>query len=161
MKNYFLNFRLLNDHNFKIVSSIVVYPGLLPYIDKIEKLFHDSDIAIDYKSFVGIYKGQQYPEAYTENELERFNLRDKIATHQVKDKICNAGYNIAKVEADGSIYPCSAYNSDLGNIYNDIRLNSHLLKCNRTICPCPYWHINTSLYQLALTNTSTISPLDI
>ena len=78
----------------------------------------------------------EYPDSYTEKEIEIFNLSDMLKEFRTIGKVCNAGYNAGTISPAGNVQPCTAFDEYLGNVYYNIKFNNKLCKCPVDYCSC-------------------------
>ncbi len=161
---YVRHFLLLKEKRFEVEARVVVYPGLMEKIGQCKQLFEKNGIEVKFIPFVGEYKGGSYPFSYTDEELEAFDLGDKLSIRNRFHKphrVCNAGYNAAVIVPNGDIYICDRVKLKLGNIYNGgITFKEKLAICPFRFCDCPFGEIDPPLFQKAL-NECTKRPEQI
>ena len=56
--------------------------------------------------------------------------------HHQKGKLCNAGFNIVKVNPMGNITVCDQIRKNLGNVYEKIKFNEKIIRCPCEYCRC-------------------------
>jgi MoaA/NifB/PqqE/SkfB family radical SAM enzyme len=137
--NRFLeNYKLLERSGFNIYSEGVAYPKAL---DKRKEIFEFAErnlLKFSFAPFYGKYNGDNYPENYSDYEIEKFRLNEvDISCFMQKGELCNAGYNVAVVFSNGNVYPCHQIKTKIGNIYKGIEFNSEMVKCPSKKCGCP------------------------
>jgi MoaA/NifB/PqqE/SkfB family radical SAM enzyme len=159
LKTYFNHFNLLQEKGFNIYNEEIAYPILADRAEKYKKLFHARNIELTFNAYHGKWGSKTYPEAYTSEELRKFNLYSdpailKPEINNRKGKLCNAGYNVFVAFSDGNVTPCYQLIKSLGNIYSNIKLNNSLVKCPWEKCSCPFPDINPGLYEKALQEKS-------
>jgi MoaA/NifB/PqqE/SkfB family radical SAM enzyme len=155
LDTYFDHFNLLQVKGFNIYNEEIAYPVLADRAEKYKKLFKARNIDLTFNAYHGKWGGKTYPEAYTSQELAKFNLFSDPAIsnpeiNNRKGKLCNAGYNVFVAFSDGNVTPCYQLNSSLGNIYGDFKLKNSLVKCPWEKCSCPFPDINPRLFEKAM-----------
>ncbi len=155
LDRFFENYHLAEQRGIPIYAEEIGYPPLLAEADKYVDLFRQHGIPLRFDAFLGTYQGQRYPAAYTPEEMKLIKVDPKKAdrfyiTKKKGRHFCNAGYNVAVVQPNGDIRPCDHVKLDLGNIYGDIRLRSHLTICPVAECTCPLFQYDAGLYARAL-----------
>jgi MoaA/NifB/PqqE/SkfB family radical SAM enzyme len=157
LDNYIRNYKLLKKKGFNVFAIEVGHPTLLKEANAYRKFFNKHGIKIQFDPYIGDYKGKHYPGAYTKTELSKFNIRkDKVKTYINMDKsgiLCNAGYNAAMVNPDGTVVTCYQVREYLGNIYKKIEFKDKMLKCGIKHCQCPLYEYDKHLYKTALKET--------
>ncbi len=159
LSEYIKNFLKLQECGFPLLSKGVAYPAILGEVEKYKDFFKKKGIKIVFDPFVGSYNGQWYPEAYTDKEIDIFGLEPSCKSRtDSKRKICNAGYNIAVVFSDGSIYPCYQLKRyATGNIYKKIKFNDKLMACPFDVCKCSVDACDHYLYNKAMSGRKSDS----
>lgn len=148
---FFRNLNYAKEKGFNIVVAMPAYPSYVKDISKHRKLIRSKGFEFIYQPFCGWYKGKLYPDNYSENELRVFSLSDeKVATYNRLGKLCNAGYNAATIQDDGTINSCSSINDNLGDIMKKVNLRNELTICPVGNCGCPLSELNKNLYNIAL-----------
>jgi MoaA/NifB/PqqE/SkfB family radical SAM enzyme len=148
---YHCKLLLKNNFNLKVIE--VGYPFRMHKVAYYRNLFYDNGIKLYFDPFRGQWNGKIYPEDYTEEEMELLKLDPFMPTsseaYRRKDKLCNAGYNIAMVSGDGKIQPCMFIKKDMGHIYDKVHFSNELVHCPLDFCPCPYPVFFPDLYKKA------------
>ncbi len=151
LDNYISNFFFLRENGFNVYAEEVAFPPHLERLEKDAERLSKLGIKLKFGAYYGFYNGKRYPESYTDEEIERFNLpKREIEKFRQKGNYCNAGYNVGVVYSKGQIKPCFQYHSDLGNIYEEINFNSELIRCEAEYCGCPMNLYDLFLYNKAL-----------
>jgi organic radical activating enzyme len=154
LETYIANFVMCKERGFNIFSREVAYPPLLAEVGKYKKYFSDRGIELTFGPFCGEYQGKQYPQAYTEQEIEVFGLNKNsdsdIRHFYQKGKLCNAGFNAGIVDPSGSINVCYSIHASLGNIYSEIKFRDRLVKCPFEYCSCPLKDYDNFLFEKAI-----------
>ena len=151
---YASNFLLCKTAGFLIGAAEVAHPSLARQVTKYTTEFRERGVDIRFDPFIGEYEGRKYPEAYTEEEIELFNL-DPVSDYGIKafyqkGKMCNAGYNVAVVTPNGHIRACDLSRDDLGSVYTGIKFKKDLTICPFRFCWCPLNIYDGYLYRKAL-----------
>lgn len=155
------NFMLCRKRGFNIIAVAVAYPKLFGEVGKYKELFKKNRIKLTFGRFQGIYHGEKYPNAYTERELEAFEIKNEANVNMSlcsKGEICNAGYNAAVVWANGVVMSCNNIPERLGHIYKGIQFRNHLIKCPVMRCSCPLNIYDPYLYKKALKESKVSTP---
>ena len=148
---YIANFNLLKEKNFNVYAEEVAYPPHYERLEKDANKLRSLGINLRFGAFYGFIGKKRYPESYTNEEINRFNLpRSEIEKFKQKGVFCNAGFNVGVVFSKGQIKPCFQVHEDLGNVYESINFNKNLLKCNAEYCGCPMNLYDLYLYKKAL-----------
>ncbi|MCX5700294.1 MAG: radical SAM protein [Candidatus Omnitrophica bacterium] len=154
MDRYICNFLICKECGFNIFSREVAFPPLLGEVDKYKRFFKEAGIELTFGPFCGEYQGKQYPQAYTEKEIEIFGLNktsdSDIRHFYQKGKFCNVGYNVGVVDLYGDIQPCFLIKEAMGNIYGEISFRNELIKCPFEFCGCPFKDHDNYLFEKAL-----------
>jgi MoaA/NifB/PqqE/SkfB family radical SAM enzyme len=153
LEKYTYYFHLLKEKNFNIYAEEVAYPPHLERLEKDAERLKRLGINLRFGAYYGFIGDKRYPESYTEEEINRFNLpRSEIEKFSQKNVLCNAGYNVGVVFSKGQIKPCFQIHENLGNIYESINFNDKLIKCPAEYCGCPMNLYDLKLYKKALNN---------
>lgn len=151
------NFNLLKDKGFNVLSVSIAYPAKIEKAIFFKEFFAQAGIYLDFNPFWGVFNNKNYPNSYTEDEIEIFNLsKDRIKTHKSKNILCNAGYNMAVADSNGYILTCHQIKLSLGNINKSIKFNNFLIKCPFENCSCPLYIIDHKLLNYALQHNPKI-----
>lgn len=154
--HYIDNFVRCRNQGMPIKAVAVAHPNLVEKLDHYVKFFNDAGIPIEFGYFVGLHGGKNYPEAYTDEELLLFGLtRQQLRqSFKMKNKTCNAGYNIGFIRPSGTIRSCVQLFDNLGDITEKLSFNPHLTKCPYEFCHCPMNHYDPYLWKKALSDRS-------
>lgn len=150
---YIQNFHLCLNAGISISAKEVAHPLLKEKVYSLKKFYKDKGISILFDPFIGEYLGQRYPQAYTPEEIEIFELNTSntpakdLNLYQFK---CNAGYNVASIDESGNIFSCPTIHESLGNIYTSFEFNTGLTQCKANYCICPLYKHEPLLYAQAL-----------
>ena len=151
LQTYLDNFRLLKNSGFEIYAEEVAYPPHLQRLEKDAEILSELGINLRFGAYYGFYDGKRYPESYSAEEVERFNLpKSEIEKFRQKGVLCNAGFNVGTVYSKGQIKPCFQYNENIGNVYEGISFKSELIRCEAEYCGCPLNLYDLYLYEKAL-----------
>ncbi|MDP2649461.1 MAG: radical SAM protein [bacterium] len=151
LEKYIENFRLLKKKGFNIHAIAVAHPSLLKEVDDYKNYFLKKGIKIKFDPFIGEFNGKFYPGSYSNEELCMIGIEKSHLNKYVRTNVlCNAGYNAAVVDSEGTVVSCYAIREYLGNIYKKIEFKKNLLKCNLKVCNCPLYAYDKDLYELAL-----------
>jgi MoaA/NifB/PqqE/SkfB family radical SAM enzyme len=151
LNRYIDNFLLSKEKGFVIDAIEIAHPFLLSQVEKYKEYFQRNKINIKFGQYIGDYNGKKYPESYTTEELNIFNLnKENVKIHNQEGKICNAGYNVGIVCQNGDIFPCHNIREKLGNIYKeDIIFKDKLIICPVKFCECPLKSYDEYLFEKA------------
>jgi len=151
LNRYIDNFLLCKQKGFNIIAIVVAHPSLINEVEKYTKFFKEKNIDIKFTAFIGKYNEKNYPDEYTtkERNIFKINKKDNKNSNQ-KGKICNAGYNSGIIQPNGDIFRCLNINEKIGNIYNNILFDEHLIKCPVEFCGCPLKDYDKYLFNKAL-----------
>jgi MoaA/NifB/PqqE/SkfB family radical SAM enzyme len=161
LDDFFKKAMLLKDKGFNFRVHYVTYPEHLNEMAKTKDLFISNGIRFTPIPFRGKYNGKEYPFSFTDAEkkiiygiTQTIHKVDKdwanVQVEQVKSrgKLCAAGQKYARVDNDGTVYPCSHdYTKTggkhvLGNIFDaDFKLNDKPMLCEQDNCPCEFRYI--------------------
>lgn len=145
---------LLKKKGFTLYVAAIAYPHILNRVDEYKKLFQKYGIELCFKSFRGVWRKKNYPDDYTREEIERFNLNTydyyNPTIFNQKNRLCNAGYNVAIILNDGEVRPCYSIIKKIGNIYEHINFRDNLRKCPFESCSCPFSIFEPYLFKKAL-----------
>jgi len=148
---FYDNYILLKNKNFEIKALQVAHPRYINVANNYKKLFYNQGIDLNFSSYIGHYKGNDYPKAYTEQELNIFGLnKEDIIKHYQNKYTCNAGYNVAAVDLDGNVFPCYHITKKIGHIYSSIKFNEYLVSCPSKTCAFPLKTYDPYLFKKAL-----------
>ena len=132
------HYKLLEEAGFNIYAEAIGYPSALNKINDYKSLAVSNGINFSFAPFFGDYNNKFYPAAYTEEEINLFELdKENIWAHYQQGNICNAGYTAAVVSPTDNISPCFNVTGDLGAIYKSINLNESNITCPAAKCGCP------------------------
>ncbi|MGD8780784.1 MAG: radical SAM protein [Ignavibacteria bacterium] len=135
---YITNFKLLQKNNFNVIAEAVAYPPYESIINEYEILLNNNGIKLFKAPFIGKHLNINYPEGYSESEIDLFNIeKERIKYHYQKGKLCNAGYNAGVVYSNGDVYPCFQIKNKIGNVYEEINFKDEIGKCPSKFCGCP------------------------
>ncbi|MBU9889278.1 MAG: hypothetical protein KTQ49_05370 [Candidatus Omnitrophica bacterium] len=145
------HFLKLREKKFPIAAIEVAYPGLFPEIEKYRSFFAERGIPLRFGWFNGVYRGKEYPAAYTREELNGFGLKGSpgLETFQ-QGTLCNAGYNTASIRESGAVVICNDVIEPLGHIYKGFRFKKKPIQCPAAFCSCSLKYYDAALYRKAL-----------
>lgn len=133
---------------FNIETLIVGYPPVLEKIHKYKEMLETKGLPFYVQPFSGHYNGKKYPEAYSQEEIEKYNLNLPYTSYNrnTKNQPCTAGYRFFVVYPSGNIHPCYQIHKKLGNIYQDFKPFDTIIKCPFDICICEPRTMNQELF---------------
>ena len=154
MQTFIAHCLLLKEKGFNLFISEVAYPYITDKAEKYKEYFHKQGLELEFMAFRGTWNKKKYPDAYTQDEINVFNLNKAEHTrHDIfnrKNRICNAGYNIAVVDNGGNAHPCFSLLQEMGNIYDKIQFTDTLIKCPFKFCGCPFPFFEPYIYRKAI-----------
>lgn len=132
------------------ICEIVGYPPYLPHIPQWLKMLKDEDIAASVLRFAGMYRGESYPDAYSEDEwqvveeaMTKFygEINKPLLRGETPEGLrCWCGVKYVWIDWDGSMHRCSTTrgHNDMGNLFDaNLKLLEHPEPCTSYACPCP------------------------
>ena len=134
----------LKNKGFQVLVNYVAHPATLNRME--EDMAHFASLGISSFAVVlrGETDGKNYPESYTENELnviKKYLIDSNIELNSAFGKLnyykryCSAGKNYFVIDAYGNISRCSTLLKKTGNFYEgNYVLNDHLKPCLVTNC---------------------------
>lgn len=138
LKLFVNNYNYLKGNGFNIYSEAVAYPKIIKRLPSITKFASDNLDNLTFAPFYGVFGGSNYPENYSNEELELFGIsKNELSNFTQKGELCNAGNNVAVVFSNGNVYPCHQIKTKIGNIYEGIEFRDELVKCPSKKCGCP------------------------
>jgi len=125
----------------------VAYPPQFNLIDAYRKRFEDSGIIFSVTPFCGIYKGLNYPGAYSDHEKEvlgqcmgedKERLKYTLNSEIPKGKLCRAGQLSVLLFEDGKIARCGPLKArPFTNLFDeDFKFLKEPEPCESDFCPC-------------------------
>jgi hypothetical protein len=142
------NFKLLRNYGFIIFAEAVAHPSIGNNdINYFRNYLRPHDISFSFGPFIGKYNDKTYPQSYSADEFEKFNLENMNMFKQ-KGNICNAGLNVAAVYPNGNIHSCFQVKEKLGNIYSEINFKNEPTTCPAANCDCPLNYYDPHLFSL-------------
>jgi len=156
LSRYIDNFTLCKNRGFNICAIEVGYPPLLKDVDNYKKYFLEKGIDLTFCPYMGNYKGEFYPDSYSEKELKIFGLEQfNFKRHYPHGQLCNVGYNVGLIKQNGDISYCFAISKSLGNIYKGIKFKDKLIRCPSKFCNCPVNMNDTYLFRKAISEVGS------
>lgn len=132
------------ERGFLIAATYVADPPLLSRMrDDFERLRTAGVDNITTLTFRGVYEGKQYPQAYTEEELELIvelavdrELETEISRGlHYQGRPCNAGFKYFQMNPDGSLHRCCSILTDHGNLFEGTaRFEDRPTPCTVELC---------------------------
>lgn len=145
------HFKVLKEKGFNIGAHTVAHPSLFSEVAQYNSYFAENGVEVSYGHFIGTYEEKAYPQAYTPEELEAFQLEMSddagMDLYYRKGKKCNAGTNLFMVHVEGNITPCYLVPKDLGHIYDEIKPVEKPIVCSAEMCACPPTFLSKKLYE--------------
>lgn len=156
LDRYMINYHACRDAGISVCCRAVAFPGLIPELPFWKSYFERRGIPLEFNPYVGEYEGKRYPDSYEATELTLFGLPPRRSfeplEHHESRRLCNAGFNTARISLNGDVYPCAYMNEEgdhLGNIYERIEFNPHIMDCSVKDCACPYYLFTPDLWNRA------------
>lgn len=148
---YIKNYHKFKEKKFPIYAYEIGHPSLLSKLIHYKTFFKNAGINLLFGHFNGTYKGKEYPQDYTKEEIEAFGF-EKLELYRDSAKenvICNSGYNIFIVTESGNIQPCYRIKESKGNIYKNIEFKNTLRSCPAGFCFGPLKYRDMYLFEKA------------
>ncbi len=138
LNRFALNYKILKDNGFNIYAEAVAHPKIKSRLKEVLDFANINSMSLSFAPFYGVANGKNYPESYSQEELELFKIaKSEISCFMQKGKLCNAGYNVAVVFSNGNIYPCHQIKTKIGNIYEGFKFANKMTNCPSKKCGCP------------------------
>lgn len=133
------HYRMLADNGFEIYAKTVFHPDLNPDIERYQKYFSERGVEILFQPFFGTHEGQKYPDAYTADEVTKYNL-EELGDMNTLGKICSGGKNLFFADYEGNVRPCHSKSLSpiRGNLFKSLRLNNYYYRCPIEFCGCKF-----------------------
>ncbi|MBU1862735.1 MAG: 4Fe-4S cluster-binding domain-containing protein [Candidatus Omnitrophica bacterium] len=148
---FIAHYHLCKENGFPVIAQEVAYPPLVTEIAYWKKYFKTHNVNFLFVPFSGIHKGKHYPAAYTDKEINQFELDPGVRnSFRHFGKMCNAGHNFGVVSPKGTITTCVDVRTSVGNIYKTIRFRDTLLSCPSQTCTCPAFLYDNALLKKSL-----------
>lgn len=162
LQTFLDNVVLLHKKGFTLTISEVAYPFIKNKVEEFREIFQKLGLKLVFNAFRGEWNKKKYPLAYTQEEIDLFDL-ERIPEFRTdifnrKGQLCNAGYNSVIIKDNGDAYPCYVLDKKRhmqGNIYEDILFSKTMPVCPVESCTCPFPAFEANLYQKALTEATT------
>lgn len=136
---FIANVVLLQERGFRVIVNSVLHPSLVDRYPEDRERLARGGVTIVPRPFKGEYDGKRYPEAYGPEVRAIFAEHPQAGTKMVynfKGVPCYGGMRFTRLEPDGTLLRCSGDKTRLGNVLDDVRLNTSPLPCAVTKCPC-------------------------
>jgi len=147
---FFKKYHFLKHNNYKTIVTIVFHPKIINIEEKINFLKNNGVDQIALISFRGIYNNMNYPDNYSDTEL---NLLSKFAIDNIELLIaknqtnyfthyCEAGKNYFYMNPEGNIQRCCTINKKYGNFFkNNFSPDKKIKPCSEKKCNDCYFGI--------------------
>jgi MoaA/NifB/PqqE/SkfB family radical SAM enzyme len=154
LEQYLRNFENCRKSGIYIYAAEIAHPSYVGHVDKWRDHLKAHNIILHMNSFVGKYRGRPYPESYSDEEIEIFNMqKDNPKRFDQYNNICNAGYNFFVAMPNGDVFPCYQLRREkMGNLFTSFSLQSRLRRCPFSLCECPLNYFNPDLFLKAVAN---------
>ncbi len=159
--DFFKKLDYLQSKNFPVLVNYIAHPDVLHRMDADFIDFKKRGICAFALLLRGIVNGKQYPDAYSDEEMEmilKYVLDKKVETKAAHGHLdfyghyCNAGDTYLYADCFGNIKPCATLSKNLGNIFTQgIPMNGKPMPCYVHNCNDVYCGI------AALTNKKACS----
>jgi sulfatase maturation enzyme AslB (radical SAM superfamily) len=150
--------RFLHAKDFSFRVHYVTYPQQIHSLKHFKDIFTGEGYRFTPIPFRGMYDGKKYPDSFTASEkeiiwgvteeiapIDRDWANRQVVQVQSKDKLCRAGQQYARVDNDGSVYPCgNDYTKSrekylLGNVLDHgFAMKAEPMVCRQETCPCEF-----------------------
>jgi MoaA/NifB/PqqE/SkfB family radical SAM enzyme len=140
----------LKEHGSDIVVNYVLTPDQIESFFAYKEIFAKEGIGMTANIFKGSWDGKNYPESYTEIELqlieEVFENEAFIYDYMSQKKSslgaeCTAGRYMIHIENDGIVYSCPFSRVKLGRVTdNNLTIYDDNHRCSTNWCKC-HWTI--------------------
>lgn len=155
LENIFMdNLLLAKEKGFNFVVNVVVHPSMYDEIELWQDKLAKNEIELGLTSFKGFYKGKKYPEAYSVDLYNRFDIKDRSEKYYRKGTLCGAGYNIFVIDVEGKVSSCFAINDERGDLSN-INFASKPITCPVDKCSCLFPEYHKHLISIAVNSTKS------
>lgn len=150
------HFLICKKQGIKIEAIAVAEPSIFRKVIKYKKIFMKEGLKLIFVPFIGSYGDKYYPRDYTKEELDVYGISEANITLRINSfkRPCNAGYNVAIVNAAGNIQPCGGIRKSLGNIYKGMRFEKKIVYCPSKFCSRPMHHFDPYLFERAKKESS-------
>jgi hypothetical protein len=133
IERFLRNFDLMCAASVNCEIRVVVYPGLRlrqwAMVDGLRR----RGFRVRCMPFIGFYRGIMYPEGYSEEERQKYDLDLSLCKGGVRP--CSAGSRSAVVLPDGKVIECHQRKKQLGNIYSGFTFSDLPVACQSS-CGC-------------------------
>jgi len=148
IEGYLKKYNVLFEKGFNVVGSYVIHPSKINQdIDNIENLKKMGVEKISAKTFYGKYNNKNYPESYTQQEIEKIckymqesiDMPEYLKYVSFRNFNCFAGKNFFSIEHNGDVLRCNTDRAFYGNIFKGTFIASkNAERCPHNSCICPY-----------------------
>ena len=138
----------LKEVGVKFIINYVFIPYQLPDFLEYRKIFNEHGITVTGNLFRGTWNGKNYPDSYTDEELEMIKVFLKetpfifdYQTHSLvpRGNKCTAGRFALNVNYDGKVFPCYYLPETLGSVFDkELYINDCSIICSSNICECKW-----------------------
>lgn len=133
------NYRTLADAGFIIKVNYVLHPSLEERYPDDVAFFQKNGVPITPRPFKGDFNNLKYPQNYSQAIKNIFSNHPGAGTKMVfnfRGVDCEGGHSFIRMEPDGTVFRCPGDRTVLGNIHDDVTLNSRATPCTVDRCPC-------------------------
>lgn len=138
---------ILKENGYGDTVIYVAYPPQLNLIGYYKKIFEDKNITFSVTPFCGIYRGLNYPDAYSDCEKrvlaghigeDENRLRYALNSESPRGKLCQAGQLSALLFEDGKVARCGPLKTkSFANLFDkDFKFLEEPKPCESDFCPC-------------------------
>jgi radical SAM superfamily enzyme YgiQ (UPF0313 family)/molybdenum cofactor biosynthesis enzyme MoaA len=132
--------RLIRKNRFKGCINFVAYPPVIKDIEHYIERFSSIGEGLKIIPFCGMYKGKEYPFAYTDEEKRAIGVDNNwFNKTRKKGSVCPSGFDSALVFPDGKVSRCGQIGEKMiiGNFFDrNFSLLDEKLPCDAEFCPC-------------------------
>lgn len=133
------NYHILADAGFTIKVNYVLHPSMEQRYPDDVAFFSKHGVPITPRPFKGIHNGLTYPQNYSAEIKNVFTEHPAAGIKMVfnfRGVDCLSGHSFIRMEPDGTIFRCPGDRTVLGNIHDQVTLNSSATPCAVDRCPC-------------------------
>lgn len=156
--------KILLKQGYPVFASCVMTPSIFEEFEEIQAMLSALDLPLVPKSLRGTYRGEPYPESYSDGQREQLQafaalaeeaarvsewnpFRNQPTINPLLDRYfldgfpdftgipCSAGVDFVRIKPDGKVYRCGL-NSRIGNLFERrLGLGEAPRPCDDTCCP--------------------------
>lgn len=128
---------------------LVAWPPLVDSLVEHKRRLEERGLDVFVQAFHGWHEKKKYPEAYTDAEREIlrsvfYSTYDYAYMVDLKRPgACYAGVDYIYVDIEGRVSRCGTYNTPMGSIFDELRLQDRPTACPGNQCWCDTENLNT------------------